>query len=67
MAKIAIGADNYKLPKFKEELDKAKVVYSISKLTKDTSVIICQSTQEIIEPICRQVEEYFRKHKSKNN
>lgn len=57
--KIGIVADNYKLNKFKEELDKRGIVYKTAPLTADSTAITFVSTKEIGAQICYTVETFF--------
>ena len=64
--KVGIVCDNYKVTKFKEELDSKGFTYTVipsAKLIEDTSSIIIQTEEENIpkiKTICEEVELHFK-------
>lgn len=68
MKQISIIADNYKLDKFKKELDKKEYTFSTLPYTKETTAIIIMIEKEKfakakkeIEAICYTVESHFKR------
>lgn len=65
---VGIVCDDFKLSKFKEELEKVSLFYTVHRFTAGTSTIkITTYDQEAVKRIAESVEEHFRKIKAKNN
>jgi hypothetical protein len=65
MKKIAIGADNYKVNRFKKELTKAGFTdFSISPFTPDVSLISVNVEDDKVNEvnkICQKIELHFKR------
>ena len=64
---VGIVADNYKLPKFREELDKLGCVYTESSFTKGTTSIVIKYPPHMMEEwrskiqaLCLTVEAHYK-------
>lgn len=67
--KIAIVCEDWKVPKFTEELIKINVKFELSEFMKGMTTIVCLNTsQDIIGPLTTKVTAYFsiQKHSKKN-
>lgn len=71
MKKAGIAADNYKIEKFKEELNKAGFTdYEVKPLTKAVQVIYVNTSEDKLKKLkklCEDVEAHFNKVKAKFN
>lgn len=66
--KIAIVCDNYKLSRFKEELDKKKYVYTTQPFPYEcTTITVLTYDQKGIAEIVQNVEGCFNDRKAANN
>ena len=68
MAKIGIVCDDYKLEKFKEELDAAGIIFTVKgNFTSKSIIITCESEQHIVKPVVDKVTQYFIDKYKKSN
>lgn len=71
MKKIGIHVDNYKVEKFKEELNKQGFTdFECKPYTKSTTVIFVQTTLDKVKDVqklCEDLQNQFNKVKSKFN
>jgi hypothetical protein len=62
--KIGIAADNYKVGKFKEELDALDYKYEVAPLSRAESIISVEGQEkdkDVIHALCIAVESHFKR------